>query len=103
MIDFITLFIDKSHFRLGGLDINQDGNWTWLDDNTRIEADGRFVNWADGQPDKRMGEKCIILFSNWFQWHDHPCGGSKGHKALCQKVRKETPQDCKSRITKTDP
>ncbi|XP_046347991.1 perlucin-like [Haliotis rufescens] len=55
---------------LGGSDVRQTGRWSWNGEEQRMI----FTNWAPGEPNNHLTERCLVLWkSRHYQWADYHC------------------------------
>ncbi|XP_021947348.1 perlucin isoform X5 [Folsomia candida] len=67
---------------LGGWDINNEGNWRWIDGDAQMS----YTNWLPNAPNGGLAKNCAHFrpFSP-HQWFDTPCVNDK-NVAFCHKI-----------------
>ena len=75
----ILIFIISDHIWIGANDLDVEGQWKWVSDNSIIEYNA----WAPGEPNDQENEDCGHLRDENSEWNDIPC--TKKLKYVCKR------------------
>merc|ERR1712117_332928 len=72
---FFSLIDDDGYYGwIWATDEAEEGVWRWVEDDSLVEEDGSFTNWAEGQPNPNFsGYDCMSMRSSDGKWGDSSC------------------------------